>query len=175
VKCKYVTKVSLNYVIWNLSKICLCYIELDWDLIILTKFDYVTLSLSGNWLCCYNLIRLLYFHLIWLCYIFCIIHHVIVICGVSGWKSDFVVFHIYKVGVWFTSPNEHMHHPFRNDAPYIKLWGASLQNCPAYFGQPENCDQHVLSGYPCSCVSFVRGFDSIILLFSVTPTLGMWS
>jgi hypothetical protein len=32
-----------------------------------------------------------------------------------------VVFHIYKVGVGFTSPNEPMRHPFENNAPHIKL------------------------------------------------------
>jgi hypothetical protein len=90
---------------------------------------------------------LLYFHLIWLCFIFSIIRHVIIICGVSGWKSYFVVFHIYKVGVVFTSPSEPMCHPFGNDAPHIKLWGALFWNYPAYFGQHENDDQHVLSGY----------------------------
>jgi hypothetical protein len=88
---------------------------------------------------------------------------------------DFVVFYIYKVGVGFTSPNEHLCHPFGNDAPHIKLWGASFQNCPTYFGQPENGDKRVLSGYASSCVSFVRGFASVIPLFSVTLILGMWS
>jgi hypothetical protein len=62
---------------------------------------------------------LLNFHLIRLCYI--LIHYVIIICGVSGWKSYFIVFHIYKVGVGFTPPREPMHHPFMNDAPHIKL------------------------------------------------------
>jgi hypothetical protein len=77
----------------------LCYIKFEWNLIMLLKF-----------------------HLIWLCYIFSIIYHVIIICGVSGWKSYFVVFYIYKVGVGFTSPSEPMCHPFGNDAPHIKLW-----------------------------------------------------
>jgi hypothetical protein len=63
-----------------------------------------------------------------LCYIFCIIHHVIIICGVSGWKSYFIVFHIYKVGVVFMSPSEPMFHPFGNDAPH------SFRNCTTYFG-----------------------------------------
>jgi hypothetical protein len=48
-----------------------------------------------------------------------------------------------------------MHHPFRN--------------CPAYFGQPENSDQCVLSGYTGSYVCFVRGFNSVIPLLSYTP------
>jgi hypothetical protein len=78
----------------------------------------------------------------------------------------FVVFHIYKVGVWFTSPSEHMHHTFGNE---------SFQNCPLYFGLLENDDQHVLSGYTSSCVSFVRGFGSVTPLFSVTPILGVLS
>jgi hypothetical protein len=30
-----------------------------------------------------------------------------------------IVFHIYKVGVGFTSPSEPMRHPFQNDAPHI--------------------------------------------------------
>jgi hypothetical protein len=64
---------------------------------------------------------LLYFHLIWLCYIFSIIHHVIIICGVSGWNLYFVVFRIYKIGVGFTSPREPMCHQFRNDAPHTML------------------------------------------------------
>jgi hypothetical protein len=106
----------------------------------------VTLSLNGNWLCCSNLIMLLYFHLIWLCYIFSIIRHVIIICRVSRWKSYFIAFHIYKVGVGFTSRSESTRHPFGNDA---------------YFGQPENGDQRVLSGYGSFCVSFVCGFASI--------------
>jgi hypothetical protein len=118
---------------------------------------------------------LLNFHLIWLCYIFCIIRHVIIICGVSRWKSYFIVFHIYKVCVGFMSPNEPMRHPFENDAPHIKLWGASVPNCPAYLGEPENGDQYVLSDYADSCVSFVHGFDSVTLLFSGTSILGMWS
>jgi hypothetical protein len=36
-------------------------------------------------------------------------------------KVVFVVFHIYKVGVGFTSPSEPMCQPFRNDAPHIRL------------------------------------------------------
>jgi hypothetical protein len=32
-----------------------------------------------------------------------------------------VIFLIYKVGVGVTSPSEPMCHPFRNDAPHIKL------------------------------------------------------
>jgi hypothetical protein len=32
-----------------------------------------------------------------------------------------VIFHIYKVGVGFTSPSETMCHPFRNNASHIKL------------------------------------------------------
>jgi hypothetical protein len=106
----------------------------------LTWFDYVTLSLSRNWLCCYNLIMLLNFQCLWLCYIFSIIHHIIIICGVSGWKLYFIVFYVYKVGVGFTSPSEPMRHPFRNNAPHIKLWGASFSNYPTYFRQPENGD-----------------------------------
>jgi hypothetical protein len=45
----------------------------------------------------------------------------LLICGVSECISDFIVFHISKVGVGFTSPNEPMHHPFGNDAPHIKM------------------------------------------------------
>jgi hypothetical protein len=41
------------------------------------------------------------------------------------------------------------------------------------FGQSENDDQRVLFGYASSCVSFVRGFDSVTLLFSVTLILGV--
>jgi hypothetical protein len=118
---------------------------------------------------------LLNFQCLWLCYIFCIIDHVIIICGISGWKSYFVVFHIYKIGVEFTSPSEPMRHPFGNDAPHIKLWGASFPNCLAYFRQPENDNQRVLSGYASSCVSFIRSFGSVTPLFSVTPILGVWS
>jgi hypothetical protein len=125
----------------------------------LTDFDYDTLSLSGNWLSWYNLIMLLNFECLRLCYIFCIIHHVIIICGVS---------------VGFTSPSEPMHHPFGNDTSHIKLWGASFQNCPTYFGQPKDYYQRVLSGYASSCVSFIHGFGSVTLLFSVTPILGVW-
>jgi hypothetical protein len=117
---------------------------------------------------------LLNFQCLWLCYIFYIIHHTIIICGVSGWKSYFVVFRIYKVGVWFTLPSKPMRHPFGNDAPHIKLWGASFLNCPAYFGQPENGDQRVLFSYCSSCVSFVRGFSSVTPLFSGTPIFGVW-
>jgi hypothetical protein len=40
------------------------------------------------------------------------------ICGVKGCISDFVVFHISKVGVGFMSFSEPMRHPFRNDAPH---------------------------------------------------------
>jgi hypothetical protein len=126
----------------------------------LTYFDYFLLSLSGNWLCCYNLIMLLNFQCIWLCSIFYIIHHVVNIC---------------RVGVGFMSPSEPMRHPFGNDAPHIKLWGASFQNCPAYFGQPKNGDQRVFPSYASSCVSFVHGFSSVTPLFSVTPILGVWS
>jgi hypothetical protein len=118
---------------------------------------------------------LLIFYLIWLCYIFSMVHHVIIICGVSGWKSYFVVFHIYKVGVGFTSPSEPMHHLFRNDAHHIKLWGASFPNYLAYFRQLENGDQHVLSSYASSCISFICGFGSVTPLFSITPILGVWS
>jgi hypothetical protein len=75
----------------------------------------------------------------------------------------------------FMSPSEPMRHSFENDAPYIKLWGASFRNCPMYFGQPENGDQRVLSSYASSCVSFIRDFDSVTPLFSVTPILGVWS
>jgi hypothetical protein len=32
-----------------------------------------------------------------------------------------VVFHIYKVGVGFTSPSEPMCHPFRNDAQVYRF------------------------------------------------------
>jgi hypothetical protein len=66
-----------------------------------------------------------------------------------------------------------MCHPFRNDAPHIKLCGASFHNCLAYFGKPKNGEQRALSGYASSCVSFVRGFGSVTPLFSVTPILGM--
>jgi hypothetical protein len=118
---------------------------------------------------------LLNFQFLWLCYIFCIIHHVIIICEVSGWKSYFVVFYIYKVGVWFMSPSEPMRHPFGNDAHQIKLWGASFSNYPAHFGQPENGDQRVLSGYTSFCVSFVHGFGSVTPLFSITPIFDVWS
>jgi hypothetical protein len=52
-----------------------------------------------------------------------------VICGVSGCISDFVVFHISKVAVGFMSHSEPMCHLFGNDAPHIKLWGASFPNC----------------------------------------------
>jgi hypothetical protein len=100
--------------------------------------------------------------------------HVINICRVSRWKSYFIVFHISKVGVGLTSPSEPVCHPFGNDAPYIKLWGASFWNCPAYFGQPENSDQHVLSDYVSSCVSFFCGFGSLTPLFSITLILGVW-
>jgi hypothetical protein len=106
---------------WNLTKLGL--IRLCWNLIMLhwvwVKYAYVPLSFSGNWLCCYNLIMLPNFQCPRLYYIFCIIHHVVNICG---------------VGVGFTSPSEHMCRPFGNNAPHIKLWGASFQNCPAYFG-----------------------------------------
>jgi hypothetical protein len=43
--------------------------------------------------------------------------------------SDFVVFHVFKVGLAFTSHSKPMRHPFRNNAPHIKLCGASLLNC----------------------------------------------
>jgi hypothetical protein len=43
----------------------------------------------------------------------------------------------------------------------------------SHFGQYENVDHRVLSGYTGSCVSFVRGFGSVIPLFSGTPILGM--
>jgi hypothetical protein len=71
------------------------------------------------------------------------------------------------------SPSKPMRHPFRNKAHHIKLSGASFLNCPAYFGQPENGDQRVLSGYASSCVSFVHGFGSVTPLFFVTPILGV--
>jgi hypothetical protein len=58
-----------------------------------------------------------------------------------------------------------MHHPFENNTPHIKLWGVTFQNYPPYFGQPENDDQHVLSRYTSSCVSFIRSFGSITLFF----------
>jgi hypothetical protein len=44
-------------------------------------------------------------------------------------------------------------------------------NYPTYFEQLENGNQYVLSGYTGSCASFVRGFDSVTSLFSVTPIL----
>jgi hypothetical protein len=47
------------------------------------------------------------------------------------------------------------------------------QICPVYFGQPENGDRHVLSGYTDSHVSFIRDFGSITLLFSGTSILGV--
>jgi hypothetical protein len=90
-------------------------------------------------------------------------------------KVVFVVFHIYKVGVGFTSPSEPMCQPFRNDAPHIRLWVASLLNCAMYFGQPENDDQYVSSGYAGSCVSFIHDFDSVTPLFSITSILGVRS
>jgi hypothetical protein len=71
------------------------------------------------------------------------------------------------------SPSKPIFHLFRNDAPRIKLLGASFPNCPAYSGQPGNGDQRVLSSYASSCVSFVRGFGSVTLLFSVISILGM--
>jgi hypothetical protein len=147
--------IMLHYIWLNLYKfdlIWLCYIMFEWKLIILLNF-----------------------HLIWLCYIFSIIRRVINICGVSKWKLYFIVFHLYKVGVGFTSPSEPMCHPFRNDAPHIKLWGASLLNCPAHFRQPENGDQCLLSNYASSCVSFIHGFGSVAPLFSNSPILGVWS
>jgi hypothetical protein len=74
------------------------------------QFDYVTLSLSEICLCSilfeWKLIMLLNFQSLRLYYIFCIIHHVVNICGVS---------------VGFTSPSEAMCHPFGNNAPHIKL------------------------------------------------------
>jgi hypothetical protein len=42
-----------------------------------------------------------------------------------------------------------------------------------YFGQPQNGDQRVLSGYYTSCVSFIHGFGSVTPLFSVTSILDM--
>jgi hypothetical protein len=48
-----------------------------------------------------------------------------------------------------------------------------FSNCPTYFGQSENDDQCVLSDYTSSCVSFIRGFDSVTPLFSVTLILGV--
>jgi hypothetical protein len=42
-----------------------------------------------------------------------------------------------------------------------------------YFGQPKNGDQRVLSGYHSSYLSFIRGFSSVTMLFSVTPILGV--
>jgi hypothetical protein len=54
------------------------------------------------------------------------------IYGVSGCILDFVVFYISKVGVGFTLLSEPMHHPFGDDAPHIKLWGASFLNCPVW-------------------------------------------
>jgi hypothetical protein len=86
-----------------------------------------------------------------------------------------VVFHIYKIGVGSTSPSEHMSHPFGNDAPYIKLWGALFPNCLAYFRQLENGDQCVLSGYASSCVSFIHSVGSVTPLFSITQILDVWS
>jgi hypothetical protein len=82
-----------------------------------------------------------------------------------------VVFHFYKVGVGFTSPREPMHHLFGNNVPHIKLWAAPFQNYPVYFGQSENGDQRVLSGYASSYASFIYGFSSITPLFSVTPNI----
>jgi hypothetical protein len=41
------------------------------------------------------------------------------------------------------------------------------------FGQFENGDQRVLSGYASSCVSCIHGFVSITPLFFVTPILGV--
>jgi hypothetical protein len=52
---------------------------------------------------------------------FCIIHHVIIICRIRGGKLYLVIFYIYKVGVGFTSPSEHMHHSSGNEARHIKL------------------------------------------------------
>jgi hypothetical protein len=43
------------------------------------------------------------------------------ICGVTGWILDFIVFYISKVGVGFKSPSKHMCHLLENDAPHIKL------------------------------------------------------
>jgi hypothetical protein len=51
------------------------------------------------------------------------------ICGVSGCISDFIVFHISKVGVGFTLLSELISHLLGNNAPHIKLWGASFLNC----------------------------------------------
>jgi hypothetical protein len=73
------------------------------------------------------------------------------------------------------SPSEHIRHPFGNDAPHIKLWGASFLNCPTYFWRPENGDQRVLSSYASSYVSFIRSFGSVTPLFSGTQILGVWS
>jgi hypothetical protein len=70
--------------------------------------------------------------------------------------------------------NEHMRHPFGNDASHINLWDAWFLNYLAHFGQPENGDRCVLSGV-CLCVSFVHDFGSVTLLFSDTPISGVWS
>jgi hypothetical protein len=66
-----------------------------------------------------------------------------------------------------------MRHPFRNNAPHIKLSGESFVNCQTYFGQPENDDHRVLSGYASSCVSFIHDFNSATPLFSITSTLAV--
>jgi hypothetical protein len=51
--------------------------------------------------------------------------------------------------------------------------GVSFFNCLAYFGQPKNDDQRVLTGYTGSCLSFICGFGSVTPLFSGTPILGV--
>jgi hypothetical protein len=67
-----------------------------------------------------------------------------------------------------------MHYLFRNDASHINMWDAWFPNCPVYFGHLEHDDCCMLSGV-WFCVSFIHDFDSVILLFSNTPILGVWS
>jgi hypothetical protein len=89
---------------------------------------------------------------------------------------------LYKVFIYaircrtctYRTYSEPMRHLFGNDTSHVNLWDALFPNCSTYFGQRENGDHCVLSDV-CLCVSFIRDFDSVTLLFSDTLILGVWS
>jgi hypothetical protein len=62
----------------------------------------------------------------------------------------------------------------RNDASHKNLWDAWFSNCPTYFRHSENDDRSMLSDI-CLCVSSIRYFGSVTLLFSDTLMSDVWS
>jgi hypothetical protein len=99
-------------------------------------------------------------------------------------KCNYLYFVVYTIAIVYLhircrtctcrTYSEPMRHLFRNDASHMNLWDMWFLNCPTYFGLPKNGDRCMLSDV-CLCVSFIRDFSSVTLLFSDTPISGVWS